>query len=124
MSTIGYLASLGIGVLHRALGAPVIEYRTADGGTWVAIAAAVFEVVASEGAHDDMAKADTLRRVARLTWPEDGPALVNGYQVRIGSDDAQIFAVHAPDLGAGQRLADLIQTKVTSYGANRGKRRK
>ncbi len=124
MSTISYLAGLAIGVLHRGLGSPVIEYRQGTSGSWTAIAAAVFEVVASDGMHDDLAKADTLRRVARLTWPESGPALTDGYQVRYASDDLQIFAVHAPSFGAGQRLVDLVHTDVTAYSANRGARRK
>ena len=120
MSLISDLIGTAVSIQAQVHGSVVVEYRPGTSGAWTALSDCLFHERETTEVYDDARDKFELVQVATLTCPLATTALARGYQVRIASDDAQIWAVREIQTIVAQRRYDLGRKALVKAGPDRG----
>jgi hypothetical protein len=122
MSIAGDILAAGRSVRNSVFGPHVVEYRaTAGTGEWTALTGTVWREMAGRREFDADRATTYWIQEANLEVAEDAPVLQEGYEIRIGSDDARVWSVHEQVTLNAQGVYRCVKEKPLSYGDDRGR---
>jgi len=120
VSLISGIIGTAIGIQAEVHGSVVLEYRLGTSGAWTALSNCLFHEREEVEEYDDQRDLFELVQSATLTCPLPSAALTRGNQVRVGSDDAEIWSVRDVQTIVAQRRYSLSRKVRTKAGPDRG----